>query len=1156
MKSNDAFLDLFFNVPAPVKNELLSLKNQSNSQNIELIVKYVDNFSNLKTSVDNLGGKVEDLGFGYAIITIALSKLESINTISQIEYAELPKNLYTDFSESNRASCITDAWSVYNLSGEGVLIGFIDSGIDYTHPAFIDENGKSRIDYIYDLSSGGKVWNNADINRALASSNPYSIVSERDDIGHGTHVAGIAAAGGKIDKRYYGVAYKSRIAMVKMTGEGKVNYGKSTQLMRGIKFLVDRANEMNMPLVINLSFSTNDGAHDGTSLMEQYIQTISELEKLNFVVAAGNEGDAAHHVGGILRESQTISMNIAQGERVILVQLYKSFLEDISLEVKNPAGSSTGVFEVRPGYKEGNLDNDRYFIYYSGPKPFSINGEVLITLTSEQGLLPGTWSITITSSSVGGNTDPARYNIWMPVSEGLNAQTKFLRPEVYNTLGIPGTVAYTIAVGSYNFLTGAISSFSGRGGINRVPVKPDLVAPGENIESSIPGGGYDTLSGTSMAAPTVAGAVALLMQWGIVQKNDIYMYGERLKYYLLKAAVRDRNDVKYPDPNWGYGKLCLRKAIDLALSNKNRSIELYRQDCKDVYLMENYENFIVEYEGDIVNAVSKLNYACAAPINGSYAIVSVKEDMVGEFLSSVNEVVYAEKASLYTLCAVSPLETSNISSFHQNPYLNLTGRGVIAGIIDTGIDYLNSEFINEDSTTRILNMWDQTGTKGAPPKGFFIGTEYTSDNINAAINLSKNNGDPYSIVGEKDEDGHGTKAASIIGGRGKYIGAAPDCQFAVVKLKTAKRSTLEREGVTEPKCLVFSSTDVIQGIKYLFNVAQQRRMPIVIYIPLGTNSGGHDGSTLIERYIDEISKLRGIAVVTGTGNEGDSDTHTSGTLQNTNDEKTIELKVDNNENNLIVQIWGHKPDRITLSITSPSGETIDRISSKSKEDQITKLVYEGSIVDVRYYFPEELTGDELIRIFISGIKPGIWKFKLTGDYVVDGRYDAWLPQRALIEEGTRFLNPSQYITLTVPSTSNQVICCSYYNQDNNTLIGSSGRGYTRDGRIAPYVTVGGYEVQTVGVGGSTETLTGSSAASAVLSGGVAQILQWGIVDGNDRTMHAEKIKAYLIRGAQKRQGETYPNPQTGYGIFDLNGVFQSQRSYRYRGVYIRFPEKY
>lgn len=1151
MKNNDAFLDLFFNVPTPIQTELLQLKNENNPQNVELIIKYVDNPVKLNSAVNNIGGKFEDLGFSFGIITIPIDKLKDVNNITQIEYAELPKNLYTDFSESNMASCVDEAWKVYNLSGNGVLVGFIDSGIDYLHPAFMDKNKKSRIDYIYDLSLGGQVWNNEDINKAIASQDPYAVVPERDQVGHGTHVAGIACGDGSIDQRYYGVAYESRIAMVKMTGEGKVNYGKSTQVMRGAKFLLDRANERNMPLVINLSFSSNDGAHDGTSLLEQYVETISNLERISFVIAAGNEGDRAHHVGGILRATQTIAMSVAPQERNVLVQLYKNFIDDISIEVKNPAGNSTGVFEVRQGYKSGKLQTDNYFIYDSGPKPFSMNGEILISLISGgDSLLSGTWSIIIYgTSAIGG-----KYDMWMPISEGLSAQTKFLRPDVYNTLGIPGTVQNALTVGSYDYLTGAVSSFSGRGSQAGCFTKPDLLAPGEKIESSIPGGAYDKLSGTSMATPAASGAAALLMQWGIVLKNDLYMYGDRLKYYLLKGARRDRSDVKYPDPTFGYGTLCVGRSLGLASGSRSER-NLTRIDCGALYLAEEYESFIVEYEGDIASAFSKLDYACEFPLGSNYAIVTVREDKVNEVLSTVGEITYAERDALYTLCAISPLETSKISGFHNNPYLTLTGRGVIAGIVDTGIDYLNEEFINEDGTTRILNVWDQTGTVGNKPQGFYFGTEYNSADINAAIQLSKNKGDPYSKVPMKDDVGHGTRAASIIGGRGKYIGAAPACDFVVVKLKAVKKSVLEREGVINPRCNTFSSTDIIQAIRYLFQVASKLNKPLVIYIPLGTNMGGHDGNSLIERYIDEVSRIRGVAVVTGTGNEGDSDTHTSGTIAKTGDQQTIELKISDNENSIVLQIWGHKPDKLSLSITSPSGETIEKIPAKSKGEVVNELVFERSMVSVRYYFPEQLTGDELIRVFIGNIKPGIWRFNLIGDSITDGRYDAWIPQRPLIEEDTRFLNPSQYVTLTLPSTSTEIICCSYYNQDNNTLMASAGRGYTRDGRVKPDVATGGYEIPCVGAGGTMETLSGSSGASAVLAGTVALILQWGIVDGNDKNLHAVEIKTYLIRGAYQRPGETYPNREIGYGILDLNGVFQSQRGEKLRSIFIRYPEK-
>ncbi|MBC2395647.1 MULTISPECIES: S8 family peptidase [Clostridium] len=1148
---NDAFLDLFYNVPENVKNKLLTLKNINGAQNIEVVIKFVDNPANLKSSVDNLGGSFEDLGFGFGIVTIPISNLNRLNEITQIEYVELPKNLYADFMPANTASCVESAWNVYNLTGKGVLVGFIDSGIDYTHPTFMNKDGTSRILYIYDLSMGGKVWNNNDINRAIKSNNPASIVPERDQLGHGTHVAGIACGGGNIDRRYFGPAYESNIAMVKMTGEGKTAYGKSTQLMRGVKFLVDRANSMNMPLVINLSFSTNDGAHDGTSLLEQYIENICLLEKISFVISAGNEGDMGHHVGGVLRESQTISMNIAEGERSIILQLYKSFTQDIAVEVKNPANVSTGVINIKEGYNEGRIQNDRYFIYYSGPKPFSLNGEILINLVSDNEILTtGTWMITITkrSKTVG------NYDIWMPVTEGLNPKTRFLRPNVYDTLGIPGTVRDAVTVGSYNYLTGAISSFSGRGRETGNPIKPDVIAPGENIESSTPGGGYDALSGTSMASPTVSGICALLMQWGIVLKKDIYLYGDRLKYYLLNGAKKDREDITYPNPSFGYGAVCISNALNLAVTRGEKELRQTIKTCANVYLRPDYLNITVEADSDIMQKMSKIDYACAFPIGDNYYVVSVQENRIDELLRAIPEILYYEIPALYSLCALSPLDTANINKFHDNPYLTLTGKGVIAGIIDTGMDYMSSEFMYEDNTTRIMTVWDQTATNDTNNTNVNYGREYSAADINAAIALKKNNGDPYSKVNFKDENSHGTKLAGIIGGRGKYVGAAPDCSFAVVKLIPPKRVTLERNGVSNPKCPVYASSSIIQGIKYLYDYAHKVNMPIVIYIPLGTNEGGHDGNTLIERYIDQISRVRGVAVVCGAGNEGDTNTHTSGTLRNTNDVNVIEVKSGQNQKNLPINIWINSPDRVSISITSPSGEIVEKIPPKYKGPSVTRLVYEGSTVTVEYHFPEALTGDELIRVYIQDIKPGIWKLNLTGEYVQNGQYNAWLPQKVLLEEGTEFLNPSQYITLTVPSTSQSVIACSYYNQDNNTLMSSSGRGYTRDNRISPIIAAGGYMVPTVDGDGQPVTLTGSSPAAAVLAGAVILMLQWGIVDGNDRTLYSTKIKTYLIRGANRREGEVYPNRETGYGLLDLSGVFERMRSKR-RGVFVRIPKE-
>nr|WP_084108269.1 S8 family peptidase [Clostridium cavendishii] len=570
-------LNLLSKIPEQLLYKVVQLAENEkiNKGNIELVVLFGDNVEKVAKSVEQIGGTFENLGFGFGIITLKADDIRKVSQIEGVQYVEVPKVLFTSDLESNKACCVPNAWERYGLSGEGVLVGFIDTGIDYTHPAFIDEAGNTRIDFIYDLGENKKVYDKAQINEALKSSDPYAIVNVKDPVNHGTHVAGIATAGGKAQKQNYGVAFKSSIAMVKITRYGFLNFALSTQIMRGIKFLLDKANENNKPLVINISLSTNDGAHNGTSLLEQYIETICRLERVAMVIAAGNEGDAAHHVGGTLSDVNTIPLSVSDFEASIALQIYKPLLVDISIEIENSLGERSGEIVLRTGYREVNIGVDKCIIYNTGPKPFDINGEITVTLLAgEQYLTGGEWKVTIKPL----NKYRGVYDIWLPITEALSPKTKFLQPDVYNTLGIPGTVRSAITVGSYNNMTNTFSAFSGRGKLYETSfTKPDIVAPGEDILSTVSNNGFDTKSGTSMAAPHVSGICALLLEWGIVKGKDPFLYGDRLKYYLSKAAKKDRLGVLYPDPSWGYGTVCAYDSLDLL------RVANVRGNLKDTY---------------------------------------------------------------------------------------------------------------------------------------------------------------------------------------------------------------------------------------------------------------------------------------------------------------------------------------------------------------------------------------------------------------------------------------------------------------------------------------------------------------------------------------------------------------------------------------------
>ena len=440
------FIGSLKNLPAQVLSKLnisTTYLNQTSNNLIEVVIISGESVDKIRQTVDNLGGTYEDLGYSFGLVKIPVDKVVDLSLDPQIQYIELPKSLYITDSQANRASCVQTAQGAYNLLGEGILVGFIDTGIDYTHPAFMNDDGTTRIEYIYDLDGDGKIYNKTIINEALASDNPLSIVPSNDVVGHGTHVAGIACAGGRIDQKYYGVAPKSSIAMVKVT---RTRFSLSTLIMRGLKFLVDRSKELQMPLVVNISLSTNDGAHNGSSLLEQYIQTVSSLEKITIVIAGGNEGEAAHHIGGKITSENKIDFNVARDETIVSINLYKSVLPQLTLEVISPDGKTSGIIDVVEGFNSGVVGSTRYDIYNTGPKPFDISGEIGIVLQGLRGFITsGQWTIVLRRV----NDYEGTFDMWLPISEGLNISTKFLNPTIYNTLGIPATVRNVISVGSF-----------------------------------------------------------------------------------------------------------------------------------------------------------------------------------------------------------------------------------------------------------------------------------------------------------------------------------------------------------------------------------------------------------------------------------------------------------------------------------------------------------------------------------------------------------------------------------------------------------------------------------------------------------------------------------------------------------------------------------
>lgn len=565
-------------------------------------------------------------------------------------------------------------------------------------------------------------------------------------------------------------------------------------------------------------------------------------------------------------------------------------------------------------------------------------------------------------------------------------------------------------------------------------------------------------------------------------------------------------------------------------------------------------NFLVEYNGDIKSEVRDIKNVDVYIIDDTYAVLSMKNVDYDDVIQKISGLVFIELGGIYTLSSTTPLQASKAQVFHNSSYLQLTGKDVIVGIIDTGIDYLNEEFMDNNGKTRILKIWDQGIKTDKFPKDMFYGSEYSEEEINAAIELKRNGGDPYTIVPSKDEYGHGTEMSCIIAGSGKdpsLIGVVPECDIAVVKLDEAFKKYTEYF-FAQGDVVKYRNVDILLAMKYLYNLSFQYKKPVVIYVPVGGNFGAHDGTSILERYINEISNKRGIAVVASSGNQGNTNTHADGFISEAKQSKTIELEVGENQKGLMMNILGYKPDKFRLSIISPSGEIVQNANPLPNYGGRKKLsvengykisfVYEGTVMDIFYDSPDELTGGEKIVVRAQNLKPGIWRFRLTGEYITFGKFDSYILQKELLAKGTRFITSSPYSTLTIPGAAEKMITVAFYNQDSNTIVSESGRGYSRNLLVQPMIAAGGVNALTINNKGEKVLVSGGSVGAAIVSGCCAMLFQWGIVYNNDPTLYVSKLQTYLMRGASTREGDMYPNEEWGYGTIDMVKVFDSLRA--------------
>ncbi len=558
-------LSLALDTPAQMreKSDNLDTGYAPSENTWELIVKYNGNLDRLTGGI-----RVEPLIAGYAIVTIPENLIGAFSRMEEIEFIEKPKKLYPQVTAGLGASCfypLLQPVSGKTLSGQGVYMAILDSGIDYTDPMFRYADGTTKIAWLWDQGKRADAEKGEKPPQGFFTGVEYSGKmlnanlqknSERlttDVTGHGTNVAKIAVQG----------APESELIVVKLdTARG--TYPSTVSLLRAFTYVAKKAQAENMPVAINLSYGNTYGAHDGSSLLERFIDNITEVGRNVICIGAGNEGASAGHFAGKLSENEIQRISFAMGtyERSFSLQLWKWYADRMDISILSPAGEQYLIRNQNAGgeAQQAVMEQTKLLIFSGRPQPYRKREEVYIDfIPVETYLNTGIWTIEITPRRIANG----ELRLYMPSAVVRSENTRFLLPSPAQTLTIPSTAQKVITVGAYNAYVRSYAAFSGRGdaGSDRAENnKPDLTAPGVNIRIG-EGEGGAVVSGTSYATPFVTAAAALLMEYGIVQGNDPFLYGEKVKAYLHAGARQLPGYDIWPNDQVGWGALCVSESL-------------------------------------------------------------------------------------------------------------------------------------------------------------------------------------------------------------------------------------------------------------------------------------------------------------------------------------------------------------------------------------------------------------------------------------------------------------------------------------------------------------------------------------------------------------------------------------------------------------------
>lgn len=574
--------------------------------------------------------------------------------------------------------------------------------------------------------------------------------------------------------------------------------------------------------------------------------------------------------------------------------------------------------------------------------------------------------------------------------------------------------------------------------------------------------------------------------------------------------------------------------------------------CTNSVASEDFADFIAPYFTTPEEFIRSQGTDCIDFVNSTLAVVYVPLSTVTP--STYTSYTYSAVPKLYSLLDVTSMDAAGITAAGELPVLNNQGAGVIVGFVDTGINYTDSLFRNVDGSTRIIGIWDQTNNSDnsnnienetAKPISAFsalYGTQYTAEEINLALNSDN----PASIVPTRDENGHGTFLASIAAGnrdeRAGFSGAAPQASIAMVKLKPAKQYLrdfyLIRDGAD-----AYQENDIMMGVSYLYFLARKYSMPLVVYIPLGTNIGSHMGMSRLGQYLNQVSLSNGSAVITAAGNETGARHHFRAVMDASTDEVTAELRVGEREAGFSMELWAENMGVYTVGFISPTGEVAREISVPLRGENTVSFLLEQTQITVYTQIADVSAGSQFIFMRFENPMSGIWRILIRNSLDIRETFHIWLPVRGFITDETYFLRPDPDTIITDPGNARYPITVTAYDHTKNSIYIHASRGYSLSGRIKPDLAAPGVNILGASVSGRRLTrMSGTSVSAAHLAGAAAILLNWGVLNANYPYLNTPVLKSIFVRGAQRNPALTYPNREFGYGTLNLYEAFLHLRN--------------